>query len=109
MTVRTALIVAALTVCGAASADELTAMTSNTLTLGDVSATVSYTVENDGYHVTATLLPGESGPPVRFMTVLLSGQRAVVSLPRDDVFGTLSLEFFRDRDRLIVTPVDPLG
>lgn len=66
---------------GAAEARGLRPIEAQSIHLGDVSGVAYYTVEADGYRVVTTLTQGEAGTPVRFVSVLAPGQRALLSTP----------------------------
>ena len=57
-----------------AHADELQPIVGRTISLGEVSGVVYYTVERDGFRIVATLAQGEAGTPVRIEAVLAPGQ-----------------------------------
>jgi len=61
-------------------AAELRPMQGMSLRLGELHGTASYTVEDAGYSLVATLA-GQDGTPVRFESTLLPGQKLVVSMP----------------------------
>ena len=66
----TALAIAWLAMSGAAAAAELAPGNGRTLHLGGFDGTVYYTVEQDGYHVVATLASGAEATPIRFIATL---------------------------------------
>ena len=98
-----ALFAAGVLVSRAAQAAELRPMEASSVVLGDVSGVAYYTAENDGYRVVTTLAPGESTTPVRFITTLLPGQKAILSVPREPGLSPISVEISRSGDRVIVT------
>jgi hypothetical protein len=71
--------------------------------LGAVSAMTYYTEEEDGFHVVTTIQgDGRDAPvPVRFVTILQPGQRAIVSVPAELGVKAWALELVRDGDRLV--------
>ncbi|MHC2256833.1 hypothetical protein [Bradyrhizobium embrapense] len=69
------------TTTGVAEARGLRPIEAQSIHLGDVSGVAYYTVEPDGYRVVTTLAQGETGTPVRFVSVLAPGQRALLSTP----------------------------
>ena len=71
--------------------------------LGAVSAMTYYTEEEDGLHVVTTIqADGRDAPvPVRFVTVLQPGQRAIVSVPAEPGVKAWALELVRDGDGLV--------
>ncbi len=87
---------------GFAQASELAPMAGLSVKLGDVLGTAYYTVEKDGYHVVTTLGAGEGTPPVRFVSTLLSGQKAIVSVPRSIGENEMILVIERIEDRIFV-------
>ena len=78
----TALAVAWLAMSGAAAAAELAPGDGRTLHLGGFDGTVYYTVEQDGYHVVATLASGAEATPIRFIATLGPGQSLMISVPQ---------------------------
>ncbi|MGY3484294.1 hypothetical protein ACVW1C_002177 [Bradyrhizobium sp. USDA 4011] len=87
MSIRSTVLAAAVTLTalgtslGAAQARGLRPIEAQSIHLGDVSGVAYYTVEPDGYRVVTTLAQGEAGTPVRFVSVLAPGQRALLSTP----------------------------
>jgi hypothetical protein len=81
MSIRHTLFAVAFTIASlaAARADGLRPMEGKSIDLGGVSGIAYYTVERDGFHVVATLAQGETGTPVRVVSVLAPGQRVVLS------------------------------
>ncbi|ANY84830.1 hypothetical protein BB934_41355 (plasmid) [Microvirga ossetica] len=73
---------------GTARANDLKPIQAQSVHLGGVSGTAYYTVEPDGFHVITTLAQ-DSGDrtPVRIHTVLVPGQRVIISTP-----GTVGVE-----------------
>jgi hypothetical protein len=93
---------AALMFAGAAQAGELRPLQGQTLDLGGVLGVAYYTAEQDGYHVVATLVEGETGAPVRFEAVLTPGQAVTVSSPSGQGGALTSVEFSRLQDQVLV-------
>jgi hypothetical protein len=85
-----ALAIAWLAMLGAAAASELAPGNGRTLHLGGFDGTVYYTVEQDGYHVVATLASGAE-TPIRFIATLAPGQSLMISVPQ--AVGEPSLDF----------------
>ena len=86
-----ALAIAWLAMSGAAAASELAPGNGRTLHLGGFDGTVYYTVEQDGYHVVATLASGAAATPIRFIATLGPGQSLMISVPQ--AVGEPSLDF----------------
>jgi hypothetical protein len=103
MPIRSSLLAAAFTFAslGAAHANGLRPIEGQSINLGDVSGVAYYTVEPDGFRVVTTLAQGEAGTPIRFVTVLVPGQRVVVSTP----YQAPALEISRKGDELLVRKV----
>lgn len=80
MSIRSSLLAAtlALATLGTAHADGLRPIQAKSIDLGEVSG-VAYTVERDGFHVVTTLAQGETGTPIRVVSVLAPGQSVVLS------------------------------
>lgn len=98
MSIRSTVLAAAFTLAslGAAHASPLRPIEGRSIHLGDLSGVVYYTVEPDGYRVVTTLAQGEAGTPVRFVSVLSPGQRALLSTPNQ----AGALEISRNGDNL---------
>ena len=64
---------------GTAHADSLRPIQAKSIDLGGVSCVAFYTVERDGFHVVTTLAQGETGTPIRVVSVLAPGQSVVLS------------------------------
>jgi hypothetical protein len=67
--------------------------------LGEVSGIAYYTVERDGLHVVTTLAQGETGMPIRVVSVLAPGQSVVLSTPHPGG----AIEIRRKGDSLFVS------
>ncbi|WP_312001518.1 hypothetical protein [Bradyrhizobium altum] len=104
MSIRSSVLAAAFTLAslgaslGAAEARDLKPIEAQSIHLGDISGVAYYTVEPDGYRVVTTLAQGEAGTPVRFVSVLASGQRALFSTPNQ----AGALEISRSGDSVTV-------
>ena len=83
---------------GAAHADGVRPIAAKSIDLGGISGIAYYTVERDGFHVVTTLAQGETGTPIRVVSVLASGQRVVLSTP--SLAG--AIEISRKGDSLFV-------
>jgi len=83
MSIRSTVLAAAFSLAslGAAHATTLRPIDGQSVHLGDLAGVIYYTVEPDGYRVVTTLAQGEAGTPVRFVSVLAPGQRALLSTP----------------------------
>lgn len=81
MSIRSSLLAATLAVAtfGTAHADGLRPIQAKSIDLGEVSGVAYYTVERDGFHVVTTLAQGETGTPIRVVSVLTPGQSVVLS------------------------------
>jgi hypothetical protein len=77
-----ALAITWLAMSGAATASELAPGNGRTLHLGGFDGTVYYTIEQDGYHVVATLASGAEATPIRFIATLGPGQSLTISVPQ---------------------------
>lgn len=86
-----ALAAAAVTLASAASAAELKPLRPTSLDLGSFRGSAYYTVENDGYHVVATLAAlntnADSPQVIRLVTTLKGDQTVNLSVP-----GTLGAD-----------------
>jgi len=100
MSIRSTVFAAAFTLAslGAAHANGLRPIEAKNIDLGDVSGVAYYTVERDGFHVVTTLAQGETGTPIRVVSVLASGQSVVLSTPRQ----AGALEITRKGDSVLV-------
>src|SRR6478736_4713199 len=83
---------------GAAHADGLRPIEAKSIDLGGVSGIAYYTVERNGFHVVTTLAQGESGTPIRVVSVLAPGQRVVLSTPQQ----ADAIEISRKGDSVLV-------
>lgn len=83
---------------GAAHANELRPMEAASLAFGDVTGVTFFKEEDSGYPVVTTLSAGERGTPVRFVTTLQPGQRAMVSVPREVGQEAIEVEITRVGD-----------
>ena len=98
----TALAIAWLAMSGAAAAAELAPGNGRTLHLGGFDGTVYYTVEQDGYHVVATLASGAEATPIRFIATLGPGQSLMISVPQAVGEPSLDFEIARIGEALLV-------
>ncbi|UGY01020.1 hypothetical protein [Bradyrhizobium quebecense] len=104
MSIRSTILATAFTLAslgaslGPAEARGLRPIEAQSIHLGDVSGVAYYTVEPDGYRVVTTLSQGEAGTPVRFVSVLAPGQRALLSTPNQ----AGAVEISRNGDSLTV-------
>jgi hypothetical protein len=107
MTIRSTLLASAFAIAslGAAHANGLRPIEGQSIQFGDVSGVAYYTVEPDGFRVVTTLVQGEAGTPIRFVTVLAPGQRVVVSSPNQ----ASALEIGRKGDDLLVRKAGTLS
>ena len=107
MSIRSTLLAAAFTLAslGAAHANGLRPIEGRSIDLGDVSGVAYYTVEPDGFRVVTTLAQGETGTPIRFVSVLAPGQRVVLSTP----YPAAALEISRNGDSLFVRKANALS
>lgn len=100
MSIRSTLLAATVVIAsfGAAHADGLKPIAARSIHLGDISGVAYYTVEPGGFRVVTTLAQGETGAPIRFVSLLTPGQHVVLSTPtRAGV-----LEISRTGDNLII-------
>jgi hypothetical protein len=82
----------------AARAEGLRPIEGRSIDLGEISGIAYYTVERDGFHVVATLAQGEAGTPIRVVSVLVPGQRVVLSTPQQ----VGAIEISRKGDSVLV-------
>ncbi|MBR0823218.1 hypothetical protein [Bradyrhizobium liaoningense] len=106
MLVRSSLLAAALALAtlGTAYADNLRPIQAKSIDLAEVSGVAYYTVERDGFHVVTTLAQGESGTPIRVVSVLSPGQRVVLSTSRTP----RALEISRAGNEVLVRTATPI-
>ncbi|QOZ69050.1 hypothetical protein [Bradyrhizobium arachidis] len=100
MSIRSTLLAAAFTIAslGAAHAAGLKPIEGSSIRLGELTGVAYYTVEPAGFRVVTTLAQGEAGTPIRFVSVLASGQRVLLSTPME----ASALEISRTGDRLTI-------
>ena len=91
-----------LTLISAAHAGELKPIQGGSIDLGEVSGVAYYTVEREGFRVVTTLSQGETGTPVRVVTVLAPGQSVVLSTPREAGVAPVAVEIRREADVVLV-------
>jgi len=82
----------------AAHAEGLRPIEGKSIDLGGISGIAYYTVERNGFHVVTTLEQGESGTPIRVVSVLAPGQRVVLSTPQQ----ADAIEISRKGDSVLV-------
>lgn len=107
MSIRSTLLAASIVLAsfGAAHADGLKPLAGRSIRLGDMSGVAYYTVEPAGFRVVTTLAQGETGAPIRLVSLLTPGQRVVLSTPaRPDV-----LEISRAGDSLIIRDANAIS
>ncbi|KAA2237522.1 hypothetical protein [Salinarimonas soli] len=93
---------------GAPLAGEIAPRAGESLSLGSVSGTLYYTVEDNGFRVVATLA-AEDAAPVRFVTTLQPGQTATISVPRGPEESALEIEIARIGQTLQVAKAQKLS
>jgi hypothetical protein len=98
-----ALTAACLATTGFAAAGEVAPMSGHSIYLGDFTGVVYYTAEQDGYRVVATLASGPESMPIRFVSTLAPGQRAVISVPQGLGEPSIDVELARDGEALRVS------
>ena len=100
MSIRNILFAAAFGIASvaAAHADGLRPIEGKSIDLGGMSGIAYYTVQPDGFHVVATLAQGETGTPIRVVSVLAPGQRVVLSTPQQ----AGAIEISREGDSVLV-------
>ncbi len=92
-----------LSFAGTALAADLKPIQDQAIDLGGVGGDAYYTVEPDGYHVVATFAQRDaSSTPVRFETVLSSGQTVTFSTPRAAGVPPVSVSLTRQNGRVLV-------
>ena len=101
-----AAIVLAVTASLPARAAELRPLQGMSLQLGELHGIAYYTVEDAGYGVVATLA-GQDSTPVRFVSMLLPGQKVVVSIPGHRGSQGQTVEFARQGHRMLVETIPP--
>lgn len=74
-------LIAALSLVGSASAEELRPSQAKSIELGEITGVAYYTVADDGFRVVATFAAGEA-TPVRLTATLARGQSVVLSVPQ---------------------------
>jgi hypothetical protein len=106
MTIKTFVFAAALglSFAGTAIARDVAPIEDRAIDLGDIAGDAYYTVQPDGYHVTATFADRRGATtPVRFEAVLASGQALRVSTPRGAGEQPITVSIRRQQERLIVS------
>ncbi len=84
------------------SAAELAPKGGYSIRLARFEGVIYYTVEEDGYHVVATLASGADEQPIRFVSTLGPGQRIVISVPQGVDEPRIDLEIVRSGDAVLV-------
>lgn len=97
---------AAIVLAVTASLAELRPLQGMSLQLGELHGIAYYTVEDAGYGVVATLA-GQDSTPVRFVSMLLPGQKVVVSIPAHRGSQGQTVEFARQGHRMLVDTTPP--
>lgn len=107
MSIRTTLFATAFTFASlaAAHAEGVRPIQAKSIDLGEVSGIAYYTVERDGFHVVTTLAEGETGTPIRVVSVLAPGQSVLLSTPH----LTSAIEISRNGDSLFVRKTQGLS
>ena len=90
-------------VVSAAEARDLRPMEAALISAGDVRGTAYFTQDPDGFPVVTTLVAGEQGTPVRFISTLQAGQKMVISVPRLVGQSAVEVEIARIGDTVHVT------
>jgi hypothetical protein len=106
MNMKVAAVAAALglSFAGTAIANDASPIEDQAIDLGDIAGDAYYTVQPDGYHVTATFADRRgTTTPVRFEAVLASGQALRVSTPRGAGEQPISVSIRREDARVIVS------
>ena len=85
-----------------ATGSELAPLAGESLRLANVTGTVYYTEQPDGFQVVTTLAQ-EEGPPVRVVVTLQPGQKQIVSVPRGVGEPALVVEISHAGDHINVT------
>jgi hypothetical protein len=108
MSIRSTLIAAVLALASlgaGAQANGLKPVEGRSINLGEMSGVLYYTVEPDGLRVVTTLAQGETGTPIRFVSVLAPGQRVLLSTPYQEG----ALEISRNGDNVTVRKASALS
>jgi hypothetical protein len=100
MSIRTMILATAFAFAsfGAANAESVRPIEARSIDLGGVSGIAYYTVERDGFHVVTTVAQGETGMPIRVVSVLEPGQSVVLSTPQP----AGAIEIIRQGDNVLV-------
>ena len=105
MSIRSLLVAAAFASLEPAHADGLRPIDAMSINLGEVSGVAYYTVEQDGFHVVATLAQGKEGTPIRVVSVLAPGQSVAFSAAHQPG----ALEISRNGDSVLVRKVNSVS
>lgn len=105
MSVRNTLFVVAFGIASltAAQAEGLRPIEAKSIDLGAISGVAYYTVERDGFRVVATLAQGETGTPIRVVSLLTPGQSVLLSTPQP----ARLIEISREGDSVLVRKSAP--
>ncbi|MEF2553535.1 hypothetical protein VQ042_19615 [Aurantimonas sp. A2-1-M11] len=96
--------VIALFALGTAQAEELKPLAGKTIDLGGVIGAAYYTVEGDDFRVVTTLQGGETGSPLRFVSILSDGETLTVQVPSPSGAATKDLVISRTGNVLDMSP-----
>jgi hypothetical protein len=107
MSILSTLLAAALTLTshGATPVNDLRPLQGGTVHFGEVSGVTYYTVEPEGFRAVTTVAEGQTGTPIRVVSVLAPGQRVVLSTPQQSD----TLEISRNGDSLLVRKSNALA
>ncbi len=98
-------LLAAISLVGAAHAEQIFPSQAKSIEFGDTTGVAYYTVADDGFRVVATLAAGETGTPMRFIATLTSGQSVVVSVPQAPNEASREVEIRRNNDVVTVSDI----
>jgi hypothetical protein len=98
-------LLAAISLIGAAQAEQIYPSQAKSIELGGTTGVAYYTIADDGFRVVATLAAGETGTPMRFIATLTSGQSVVVSVPRAPNGASREVEIRRNNDTVTVSDI----
>ena len=100
-------LLAAISLVGAAQAEQLNPMQAKSIELGGTTGVAYYSIADDGFRVVATVAASEAGAPMRFIATLTSGQSVVVSVPHALHETARQLEIKREGDIVTVSEFPP--
>ena len=95
-------------ILGSASAQELREIQNYSIHLGPVVGSVYFDRIGPDALLVATLSSGPDATPIRMLTTLAAGQRAVVSVPQGPGQPALQVIFWRQGDHILVEDGDSL-